>query len=1089
MVQAEIVSTGIPGLDHIVNGGLPARRFYLLQGDPGAGKTTVGIQFLLEGVRQGESVLYVSLSETREELESIAKSHGWDISGIPVFELASGVEYLNAIYLMVAAVNPTATDPTSVRRCSFGREWRPPTLNPEDKIYRAYDGIINGARFVNDDGDHDDDPSIGSVARIDEDFLDGRDNDGDGKIDEDHGAIGQQEFSFVMRDDTREAINTVAAERHVPLGLEAKCRAWAYSIAGFQDFNVCEYNITNVSGHELDSLMIGWTVDCDAGPTQIGGYWTDDIDMPQYPQGEYVFRVGSQPGDLPDPAMAQGGPGPVTKHDRSLDSKVPRDSALCPTFPIRINAFSTCDQDGDNGRTPGVATFMIIDHTIDPTGVNAPKRVGVLAFRSTTQGTTYQQGGLPRLDQERFESMSGKDPNLGTQVNPPTEDNKTLGTDGFISQVSTGLKGDYAQQVSIGPFLHVAPGQTINATIAFGVRLGSVQLANGFQTDYQRYRNHVLGGADLMARYPSLQNAITAQIAFQGIHETRDGYKYELPDFHGRETRIRLPRGTPQQTITEDCSDVPGRDRRDVIVNDRDYSWFDFDCNYCTGVWDADKRVGLFHKTWNAAAPPPNPNTNVSAQYNFTANPNRDVVAPGDRSVRLAWDNLPEVTSDPKSRWRDLRGFTLWKVADWQRPVGAGGPSESDWRLIGDFTIFDYYTDNIPGSEPIERNYTRNPDGSKNCDSLFIPNIYDPATGRNGKVVPICLDRYDIWNRQNGQILKPNWTIPCTSDDPSLEPKTPEINTGDIEFQGGSASHVFNTAGTFDYLCLRHPDQKGTVIVQAPVQGMPNAPDSAVVQIIDASSSGFLPSSVTIRTGGHVRWANASDQNHAIQSDRHCQINDAVIVHRVDKDNLANHERRVVFPVGRYEYDDPDVKNGFVYFYSVTAFDSTTDNSITTELGGRRSAVEADGVVPEAQVDAHGKNGVWVVPNPYRGNAQIQDRPSSWDLIPNATDPTGTHLDFMGLPSGKWTIRIYTVSGDLVQELHSTDAVNESIRQPVNVQGTSYPGYNRQQDNPNDGQARWNLISRNGQDVVSGIYLFTVDSSEGTQRGKFVIIR
>src|SRR6185369_9551189 len=98
---------------------------------------------------------------------------------------ASGVEYLNAIYLMVAAVNPTATDPTSVRRCSFGREWRPPTLNPEDKIYRAYDGIINGARFVNDDGDHDDDPSIGSVARIDEDFLDGRDDDGDGKIDED----------------------------------------------------------------------------------------------------------------------------------------------------------------------------------------------------------------------------------------------------------------------------------------------------------------------------------------------------------------------------------------------------------------------------------------------------------------------------------------------------------------------------------------------------------------------------------------------------------------------------------------------------------------------------------------------------------------------------------------------------------------------------------------------------------------------------------------------------------------------------------------------------------------------------------------
>jgi len=76
-----------------------------------------------------------------------------------------------------------------------------------------------------------------------------------------------------------------------------------------------------------------------------------------------------------------------------------------------------------------------------------------------------------------------------------------------------------------------------------------------------------------------------------------------------------------------------------------------------------------------------------------------------------------------------------------------------------------------------------------------------------------------------------------------------------------------------------------------------------------------------------------------------------------------------------------------------------------------------------------------------------------------------------------------------VQELHSTDAINESIRSTVQVGKTTYPGYNRQQDYANDGQARWNLISRNGQDVVSGIYMFTVDSDHGTQRGRFVIIR
>ena len=152
-----------------------------------------------------------------------------------------------------------------------------------------------------------------------------------------------------------------------------------------------------------------------------------------------------------------------------------------------------------------------------------------------------------------------------------------------------------------------------------------------------------------------------------------------------------------------------------------------------------------------------------------------------------------------------------------------------------------------------------------------------------------------------------------------------------------------------------------------------------------------------------------------------------------------------------------------------------------------QAAVEAEGVVPQAA--ARKGHQVWVVPNPYKGFRNLADRPSAWDLTPNATDPTGTHIDFMGLPPGRWTIRIFTVAGDLVQELHSTDAVNESVRGPVSLPGGTVPGYNRQQDTPNDGEARWNLISRNGQDIVSGIYLFTVDSDQGIQRGRFVVIR
>src|SRR5205085_9304537 len=168
------------------------------------------------------------------------------------------------------------------------------------------------------------------------------------------------------------------------------------------------------------------------------------------------------------------------------------------------------------------------------------------------------------------------------------------------------------------------------------------------------------------------------------------------------------------------------------------------------------------------------------------------------------------------------------------------------------------------------------------------------------------------------------------------------------------------------------------------------------------------------------RWINLSASNHALQTDRHCQTVRGLILHRTQRTNPGNYETRVRYPIGRYQYVDRELLNGFVYFYSITAFDSVTNSSVTTQLGGRRTAVEADAVVPESRVDANGRRGVWVVPNPYRGYALIQGRPSAWDLMPNASDPTGTHIDFMGMPPGRWTLRIYTLAGDLVQELHST---------------------------------------------------------------------
>ena len=86
-VPRSVASTGVPGLDDILAGGLTRRRLYLVEGVPGSGKTTLALQFLMAGAGDGETVLYVTLSETEEELRAVAESHGWRLDGVAIREL------------------------------------------------------------------------------------------------------------------------------------------------------------------------------------------------------------------------------------------------------------------------------------------------------------------------------------------------------------------------------------------------------------------------------------------------------------------------------------------------------------------------------------------------------------------------------------------------------------------------------------------------------------------------------------------------------------------------------------------------------------------------------------------------------------------------------------------------------------------------------------------------------------------------------------------------------------------------------------------------------------------------------------------
>src|ERR1041385_5760143 len=169
---------------------------------------------------------------------------------------------------------------------------------------------------------------------------------------------------------------------------------------------------------------------------------------------------------------------------------------------------------------------------------------------------------------------------------------------------------------------------------------------------------------------------------------------------------------------------------------------------------------------------------------------------------------------------------------------------------------------------------------------------------------------------------------------------------------------------------------------------------------------------------------------------------------------------RKAYPIGRYKFTDMRVQNGFDYVYAVTGVTervtAVIDSIPITEriespvLAGIDSSVTPHAT---AGVGRRGEgNTVWVVPNPYRAH-------SPWDkpIVPG--DIFTKHIDFMGLPRAKARIRIYTLAGDLVAVL-------------------DHDGTN------GDGEARWDLISRNGQDTESGVYLFTVEWLGGHQIGK-----
>ena len=167
-----------------------------------------------------------------------------------------------------------------------------------------------------------------------------------------------------------------------------------------------------------------------------------------------------------------------------------------------------------------------------------------------------------------------------------------------------------------------------------------------------------------------------------------------------------------------------------------------------------------------------------------------------------------------------------------------------------------------------------------------------------------------------------------------------------------------------------------------------------------------------------------------------------------------------------YRYVDATVHNGMHYFYAVTAYDHVLAGGRPVRAGyygDPSSNFVYTSPVSSAQEPARyqGK-AVFVVPNPATAESI-----APWRLEPNNADPTGIKIEFRNLPACRSTVRVFTVSGDLVEVL-------------------------RHDGSGGDGTLPWDLVSRNGQDVASGIYLFAVEPDDARFErtiGKFVVIR
>ena len=260
----------------------------------------------------------------------------------------------------------------------------------------------------NDDDDRNDDGS----DRIDEEILNGKDDDGDGEIDEDFGQIGNQMMVLTQYDNT--ALAQENNPDHAPLNLEIVQSTYQWENDQVDDFVGFEYTIRNVGVTDIERVYLGFFADSDIGPRAGDGVADDD--------------------------MAGSWRGLVRASDGSF-------------VPVEVGYMYDA---AENGRIDGYFGIVFLGHDIDPTGNRAPPRIGLRTFQSFSGSQAFEQGGDPTNDDERYQLLSAVQEDWDPNTLP-------------------GKQADFRFLVSGGPFQILGPEESLRFQVGMvvGPGLGS----------------------------------------------------------------------------------------------------------------------------------------------------------------------------------------------------------------------------------------------------------------------------------------------------------------------------------------------------------------------------------------------------------------------------------------------------------------------------------------------------------------------------------------------------------------------------------------------------------------------------------------